>query len=41
MLLGEAQQAKDFSSRARKAVSAFLALYGTEKVHSEMGGKVA
>lgn len=39
MLLGEAQQAKDFSARARKAVSAFLTLYGTEKVHSETGGR--
>jgi len=41
MLLGEAQQATGFSARAHKAVSAFLMLYGTEKVHSEIGGKVA
>ncbi len=40
MLLGEAQ-AKDFSARARKAVAAFLTLYGTEKVHSETGVKSA
>ena len=40
MLLGEAPD-KDFSARAKKAVVAFLTLYGTEKVHSELGGKVA
>ena len=40
MLLGEAPD-KDFSARAKKAVIAFLTLYGTEKVHSELGGKVA
>jgi len=40
MLLGETP-GKDFSARAKKAVVAFLTLYGTEKVHSELGGKVA
>ena len=38
--VGEAPD-KDFSARAKKAVIAFLTLYGTEKVHSELGGKVA
>jgi AcrR family transcriptional regulator len=36
MLLGE-QPEKDFSPRAKKAVSAFLTLYGTDKLHSERG----
>ncbi|MCZ7471939.1 TetR/AcrR family transcriptional regulator [Agrobacterium sp. O3.4] len=40
MLLGEAPD-KDFSARAKKAVVAFLTLYGTEKVHSELSGKPA
>jgi AcrR family transcriptional regulator len=34
MLLGE-QPEKDVSPRAKKAVSAFLTLYGTDKMHSE------
>ena len=32
MLLGDMPQTKSFAARAEKAVSAFLALYGTEKV---------
>lgn len=40
MLLGETQT-QDFSPRAGKAVTAFLTLYGTEKIQSDVNGQVA